>query len=186
MPSGFWRDYASERCGSRRNQNAGFTLSELLDEVRHPIVSAHNGCVRCWIERRIGFWMQQQRQDGIVEGEHSLLRLRGTLAQLRQFLDDVAIEADLPRDAAKSLDRLSKWSRVQLLEVGDSETPHLPLAFCIANVAPDSKHSDMGLKQAGSNIRGYIPRRLTVVNDVPVLNVNRNDLFLPPTMIGTP
>jgi len=108
----------------------------------------------------------------------SLLRLRRARAQLREFRDDVAVEADLPRDAAKSLDRLSKWSRIQLLEVRDSETPHLPLAFGIANVAPDSKHANVGLEQAGGNVRCDISRRLAVVDDVPILNVNGNDLLL--------
>lgn len=53
----------------RRYQNARSTFSELLDKIGYPILSASNGRARRRVNGRIGLGVQQQRQDGIVEGD---------------------------------------------------------------------------------------------------------------------
>ena len=122
--------------------------------------------------------MQQQRQDRIVEGDNHCYASDGSRRSSVSFLT-MSRSRPVLRLIPRSRSMVSASGRASsFLEVGDPEAPHLPLALCIADVASDSKHTDRRLEQAAREVRRDIPRRLAVVDDLPILNVDRHDLLL--------
>ena len=108
------------------------------------------------------------------------------MSKVRQLRDDILVQPNLARDPSKALNRLGQRSGIQLLETGDAEAPHLPLAVTAPPIPPNPIDAQVMVKQQGSQLESRISVSLAVMDALSILKADTHDSAFPPTEIGTP